>query len=221
MTRTLTLASALLLGACATSQGVDRLGEASPILSDTLVGEEGRTPYHFGYEGALRPVAGSVALEVTLDPRLAYLANNPGQRGGPSTRLNRGFSSGGYLGEKDLFELLDRTQRELGEELTKEGIRIDPGAANVLQVTLADARPSRPTFTQLAREPGLSARSLGEGGASFEGVLLTADGQSLPFTYGYYSNDIGLPGAGATGIWGDTRRAIDRMAERVAKELEE
>ena len=221
MTRTFLLAAALSLGACATSPGVDRLGEASPILSDTLVGEEGRTPYYVGYEGALRPVTGPVALEVTLDPRLAYLANNPGQRGGSAARLNSGFATGGYLGEKDVLELLDRTQRELAEELTKEGIRLDPSAGNVLQVTLADARPSRPTFTQLAREPGLSARSLGEGGASFEGVLLTADGQSLPFTYGYYSNDIGLPGAGAAGIWGDTRRAIGRMADRVAKELEE
>ena len=222
MTRILLLATAIMLGACSTNSrsGMDPLGEASPILSDTLVGVEGRTPYHTGYEGELRPVTGPVALEVALDPRLAYLADNPGRRGS-GVGLNRGFSSGGHLGEKDLLELLDRTQRELGEELTDRGIRLDPGAANVLQVTLADARPTTPTFSQLANEPSLSQRSVAEGGASFEGVLLTADGEALPFTYGYYSNDFNLPGARAGGTWGDTRRAIARMADRVAKELEE
>jgi hypothetical protein len=84
-----------------------------------------------------------------------------------------------------------------------------------VEVVLEDATPNRPTFAQLGRVTGLSMWSVGVGGARMSGVVHTADGQQLPFRYGWYETDIRNE-IGAT-TWSDAYRAFGMLAHRVAR----
>jgi hypothetical protein len=186
------------------------------VISEPLRKLTGDTEKYRGFKGELSPVSGAVALNVMIGSELGYLADNQGPLGG-ARGLRNGFGTGGFLGEKDLMELRDEVEEELVERFEKRGVQIDPNASTVLQVVLMDAQPNRPTFQQLSVEPGLSYRSFGRGGASFEVDLIRAGGASAgAATYGFYSSFIDDARIGGT--WSDANRAIDRFAKRVAKE---
>ena len=178
---------------------------------------KGETPRYRGFDGNLAEVTGPIALDVRIGEHLLYLAVHDGDRPGVN-RLRAGFATGGHLGLDPLEGLAEDMGEELHDELTDRGIRVDPNAPTVLRVTLVDAVPNRPTFDQLSVEPSLSYSSFGVGGASMEGELITADGQSSgAFTYGWYETQ--LDEFSRTGTWIDANRAIDFMARKVAKKL--
>jgi len=87
-----------------------------------------------------------------------------------------------------------------------------------LRVKIADAKPNRPTFGQLSKQPNLSFRSLGTGGAELEGELIAAGGRSLgTMNYKWYETDIRDAQYGGT--WSDAHRAFSRYARKTAKTL--
>lgn len=117
----------------------------------------------------------------------------------------------GELGERDVRRQADRlaevVRRALAREGRLEGARID--------LVLTDLRPNRPTFEQLAHQPGLDFhRSISTGGAAVEGSITTTDGQVLPVRYDWYSNSIAEVRGYTT--WQDADRAYQRLASRLA-----
>lgn len=116
-----------------------------------------------------------------------------------------GVREGEYLSE--------RVQRDLNRALKKAGIDV----ARV-EVTIVDARPSRPTFKQGGDTPGLDMfRSVSTGGMDLKGVAYTADGAPAgELAYKWYETDIRY--AGLT-TWQDASRASDRFARRFVSQL--
>lgn len=209
------LIAALAFGACATAPGPELQPDRIISLLDAEI--DGDTPVHRFFEGELPPLAGPVALDVRIGAQLAFLADNRGPFGDTrSLGLRDGFASGGFLGGRDLESLLRDLEDELTRDLEKRGVAVDADASTLLRVVLVDAQPNRPTYAQLAQQPGLSLQSFGRGGASFEGELIGAGGESLgTFTYGYYDElDVFLQSAG---IWTDADRAVERVSDRLAR----
>jgi len=169
------------------------------------------------------PLTSAVKIEIVVGEDLAHRANNLpkklSDRGG-SNRLNSGFSNNGYYGDKDIKRLTERLQSKIEKKFTKKGIEISNTASTILRVTLTDAKPNRPTFEQLSREPGLSFQSFGNGGAKIESELIAAGGASLgTMNYKYYEADI-RDAARGSGTWMDAYRAFGRYSSKVAKTLQ-
>jgi len=117
-------------------------------------------------------------------------------------------------GEREGVYLSERVREDLERALTKSGVdvvRID--------VTILDAKPSRPTFKQAGDEPGLDLhRSVSIGGMKLSAVTYDAAGNaSKPFEYKWFENDITQ--AGLT-TWHDARRASSRFASNYVKAMD-
>ena len=107
----------------------------------------------------------------------------------------------------------DRLTRELSNEVSKAvgGFRPEGG---VLEVTIKDAKPNRPTWTQMNYTPGLSYMdSFGIGGASLEGVYIAPNGARTPVKYSWYESD--LRNSQFMSEWHDTERTFERFAKRL------
>ena len=115
------------------------------------------------------------------------------------------------LGQRDLDRLTAELERTVERAVAQSG-RANGGR---LELTLTDVRPSRPTFEQMARRPGLSMDSVSNGGAALEGVEISADGTRRPVRFSWYESDIRWAGARAT--WSDTHRAFDLFARQYAQ----
>ncbi|WP_409433592.1 hypothetical protein ACJ3XI_03535 [Litorimonas sp. RW-G-Af-16] len=162
-----------------------------------------------------------VKIEVNLSESMAHRANNLPKdislRNGARSS-DSGFTGNGFYGERDLAALTDYVQEQLRDDFDKRGVVVSDAAPVVLRVTIEDARPNRPTFKQLSREPGLSYRSFGLGGAELSAELISAGGESLgTMSYDYFENDIRDAAFGGT--WSDARRSISRFARKASKTL--
>lgn len=117
-------------------------------------------------------------------------------------------------GVKEGEYLSERVRSDLEEALAKQG----KDAARI-DVTILDAKPSRPTFKQGLDKPGLDMfDSVSIGGMKLQAVAYDASGAaSEPFEYKWFENDI--RDAGLT-TWQDARRASSRFATRFAKQLD-
>ncbi|MFN7163672.1 MAG: hypothetical protein ACK4P2_02530 [Hyphomonas sp.] len=117
-------------------------------------------------------------------------------------------------GEREGAYLADRVRTDLARELAKAGADVAR-----IDVTILDAKPSRPTFKQGSDEPGLDMhRSVSVGGMKLQAVAYDAAGTaSAPFEYKWYESDIRQ--AGLT-TWQDARRASSRFAARFARSLD-
>jgi len=170
-----------------------------------------------------QPLSQPVKVEVSLSESLAHRANNLPKKlsmRNSSGRLNSGFSSNGFYGEKDLQKLQDRLLKKLTQRFTKYGVSQSDVASATLKVTIEDARNNRPTFEQISREVGLSQQSFANGGAEISAVLVSADGTELgTMEYSFFENNI--EDAYFSGTWSDANRSIDRFAKRAAKTLSE
>ena len=101
----------------------------------------------------------------------------------------------------------------------KAVLKLDPAnpSASTLTATvpLTDVAPNRPTRHQLNNTPGLDyMRSFSVGGAAIEGEVITADGQTRPVHYDWYSHDI--RDARFQGTWQDADRAFMRFSRQLA-----
>ncbi len=109
--------------------------------------------------------------------------------------------------------LSQRVQRDLTRALEKAGVDVAR-----IEVTIVDARPSRPTFKQAGDRPGLDMmRSVSTGGMDLKAIAYTAEGaEAAQLEYKWYETDIRY--AGLT-TWQDASRASDRFARRLAAKL--
>jgi len=142
----------------------------------------------------LCPVAGATEISVSYSPEFTEkLADD------------YGVKEGEYLSE--------RVRTDLERELAKAGV--DPARVDV---TIVDAKPSRPTFKQGGDKPGLDMhRSVSLGGMKLTAVAYDATGTpGDAFEYKWFEHDITM--AGLT-TWHDARRASSRFASRFAKEV--
>ncbi len=117
-------------------------------------------------------------------------------------------------GEREGTYLSERVKKDLESELARAGVDVAR-----IDVTILDAKPSRPTFKQAGDKPGLDMmRSVSLGGMKLQAVAYDAAGNARePFTYKWYESDINQ--AGLT-TWHDARRASVRFASRFAKALD-
>jgi hypothetical protein len=115
------------------------------------------------------------------------------------------------LGKGDVDRLARDLERQVARELERTGVL--SGAR--LELTLVDAKPTRPTFKQLGDKPGLSTRSFGLGGASIEGRAIAVDGAITPIAYKWYETDIRFAPYGVT--WSDANTAFGKFAHRLAR----
>jgi len=164
----------------------------------------------------------SIRIDVELSEDLAHRANNlPKKLSDRSTArgLRSGFARNGFYGDKDLNKLMADLEKWTARDLEKKGIDVDEDAQAVLKLTLVDARPNRPTFNQLSKQPNLDFRSFAVGGAEIEGELFTADGTSMgTVSYSFYENFFN--GFQQTaGIWTDARRTMQRFSKRFSKDI--
>jgi len=114
------------------------------------------------------------------------------------------------LGQRDL----DRLARDLEVDIERAVARSGRGSGGTLELVLTDARPSRPTFQQMARRPGLSMESVSNGGAAFEGVEIAPDGSRRQVSFRWYETDIRWAQSRTT--WTDAHRAFQMFARRYA-----
>ncbi len=173
------------------------------------------------FENSLSTAVDTVRVEVSLSDDLVWRANNLPKKlsdRGNSRGLNDGWGGNGFYGERDLDRLVTRLNEKLTKRLMKEGVNVDESSSNILRITLTDVKPNRPTFEQLSRNVSLSQRSFGLGGASFEGQIITNNGETAgDISYAWYEWDI--TEAQFLGTWSDTHRAIDRFSRHTAKSL--
>ena len=115
-------------------------------------------------------------------------------------------------GERDLQRLAADLEADVEKALVARG-RL--GGDGRLELVLTDARPSRPTFEQLARRPGLNMRSVSNGGAAIEGEEVGPDGQRRAVKFSWYETDIRW--ARGKTVWTDAEHAFDRFARQYAE----
>ncbi len=153
-----------------------------------------------GFSGRMNgPVAGPVEL-VAVVP------------GGPLQQKSFDYGSASVDG------LLEDLRDEMRRALHQTGLAHNRGAAYQLRVVLVDARPNRPTVTQLGREPGLSPQSLYRGGARIEATVFAPNGAEIGrFAYQFETRDIRDSAYSAT--WTDARHAMRSFSERLARRL--
>lgn len=143
----------------------------------------------------LSPVAGATEISVSLGPDFTEKLTE-----------DYGAREGEYLAERvrtDLQRAIDRSGADVA--------RVD--------VTILDAKPSRPTFKQAGDRPGLDMhRSVSLGGMKLKAVAYDATGTLTDeFEYKWYESDIQQ--AGIT-TWQDARRASSRFATRFVKQID-
>ena len=117
-------------------------------------------------------------------------------------------------GEREGTYLSERVKKDLESELSRAGVDVAR-----IDVTIVDAKPSRPTFKQAGDQPGLDMhRSVSLGGMKLKAVTYDAAGNAgEPFEYKWYESNIEQ--AGIT-TWHDARRASSRFASRYTKALD-
>ena len=116
------------------------------------------------------------------------------------------------LGRRDVDQQADRLAEVVRRALNRDG-GLD-GAR--VELVLTDLRPNRPTFEQMAHQPGLDGhRSISIGGAAIEGSVTTADGEVLPVRYDWYSPTLAEVRGHTT--WQDADRAYERLARNLVR----
>jgi hypothetical protein len=122
-----------------------------------------------------------------------------------------------FWGERDIETLKKALIKRVSVQLDKKGLRQENGAR--LELELVDISPNRPTMFAMSKRIGLDFNSISLGGAEVKAHLIAADGSDLgTMTYRYYDTQLDGFSDGAT-TWYTARRAFDKFARRLAKEL--
>lgn len=120
------------------------------------------------------------------------------------------------LGERDVQQQVDDLAGVIERELARDAGSENRWAGARVNLVLTDLKPNRPTMQQAIDRPGLSIfHSKSIGGATIEGEIVTADGQSLPVRYERYSSSIADVFGYTT--WSDADRAFDGLAANMRR----
>ncbi|MEZ5946606.1 MAG: hypothetical protein R3C13_11350 [Hyphomonas sp.] len=117
------------------------------------------------------------------------------------------------LGAKEGAFLQREVQDDLEQALARAGL--DPAR---IDVTIVDAKPSKPTFKQLGDRPGLSyGDSVSLGGMHLTAVVYDEAGTpTADLDYDWYENDLRYAGLST---WQDARRASRLFSTKLVKTL--
>ncbi|MFN7129325.1 MAG: hypothetical protein ACK4OJ_09700 [Brevundimonas sp.] len=153
----------------------------------------------------MRKLAFFAPLAATLAVAAMAQAQNPTVNVTVGPELRRQVEK---LGDREVNEQITALQVEVAQALAQRY----PGAtANLI---LVDMKPNRPTFEQIRQTPGLDPiRSVSIGGAAIKGEIITADGQSRPVDFSYFSPNI--RDVWGYGVWRDADRAFERFGDRI------
>jgi hypothetical protein len=121
------------------------------------------------------------------------------------------------FGDRELTYLQEMVASRVSDALVRRGAHLDSQAPLVVEVTLIEADPSKPTMKQMGDTLGLDYfSSVSVGGAELSAVLRRADGAVVDEVsyrrYAHSLEDVAL----AAGPWSDARRAVMQFADRVA-----
>lgn len=186
------------------------------LLAVPTMAHAGGFDYNFS-----QTISGPMKLEIVVSDDLAHRANNLPEKlsDRPSRRLNASFGNNGHYGDKAITYLIKDLNEELVRDFAKRDIVLSNSAATTLRVTIEDAKPNRPTFRQLSKDPSLSFQSFGIGGAEVSAKIIGANGEVM----GQAEYDL-FPSLNDTpfqpkGTWVDARRAFDRFSKKLSKKL--
>lgn len=116
---------------------------------------------------------------------------------------------------------LERLAEEFREDLERALAGIELADGTVLEATILDADPNRPTMRQLSRNPGLSyIHSFSRGGAEVAASLVSAEGDVLE-SYEYSWSTPRIQDARHKSTWTDAQRTFRSFAHRIADDLQE
>ncbi len=154
---------------------------------------------------------------------LAFTALAPAALAGPVTLAPVSFSAGFQtsldedIGVREGEILREAVTEAVSQALARRGADLGPGGI-VVEISIIDADPNRPTMQQLVHRPGLDyGRSLSVGGAELSAVIRGADGAVISeVTHRRYNTDIQDVALGASTTWSEARRAIRQFAAKVA-----
>lgn len=154
---------------------------------------------------------------------LAFAAFAPAAIAGPVSLAPVSFSAefqtslDENFGAREGAVLRRAVTEAVSSALARRGANLGPGGI-VVEISILDADPNRPTMQQLVHTPGLDyGRSLSIGGASLSAVLRGADGAVIAeVTHRRYNTNIQEVALGASGTWSEARHAIRQFAEKVA-----
>lgn len=122
------------------------------------------------------------------------------------------------LGQQELRRLASYLRENLDEALTRSNWHGMSTQENVLNVTIVDAAPNRPTLHQINNLEGAHYSDQFPGGASLTATLVDGDGMVIAtFSYAWFND--ALDEDASYGIWTDTRLTFDRFANSVADSL--
>jgi hypothetical protein len=113
----------------------------------------------------------------------------------------------GELGRSDL-----EAERQ---ELAKAVGRAAHGRYRSIRLVIEDIQPNRPTPSQLGASAGLSAGSVGLGGAAITGEAVDQDGRALPIRYRFFPQNLQTETNFDT--WGDAEQAFDAVASALGR----
>ncbi len=121
-------------------------------------------------------------------------------------------------GEREGPILQDYAREAVANALTRAGADISDSAAARVDITIEDARVSKPTFEQMSRKPGLDyGASVSLGGAELSAVIRNAGGEAIAeVRHEYRAYDL-FNGPYALWTWSDAHRAMRQFASKVAR----
>ncbi len=108
---------------------------------------------------------------------------------------------------------LEGQRQELQQQVERAIARYPRGPMQV-RLVIQDIQPNRPTSSQLGLSSGLSAGSVGLGGAAVTGEVVMADGTRLPVRYRFFQDELRNETNFTT--WGDADDAFDTVARDIA-----
>ena len=121
------------------------------------------------------------------------------------------------LGEAELGRLTGYLRDVLETTLVAANWHGVAARETVLNITLVDAVPTRPTMAQIQTMDMAHYSGAASGGAELAAELRDADGRIVAtYSFAWYNPD--TAGAGS-GIWSDTRTAFARFSQALADSL--
>ena len=124
------------------------------------------------------------------------------------------------LGEAELARLAGYLRDDLQAALVQSRWHGTAARATVLNITILDVTPNRPTISQIEAMDNVHYTTHAAGGADLSAVLVDADGRIVAsYDFSWYNPE---PGDGSeAGIWTDTRAAFARFSHQLANSLGE
>ncbi|WP_395942578.1 hypothetical protein [Brevundimonas sp.] len=155
----------------------------------------------------MRKLAFFAPLAATLAVAAMAQAQNPTVNVTVGPELQRQVEK---LGDREVNEQIAGLQAEVGKALEQRY----PGAT--ANLVLVDLKPNRPTIEQVRTTPGLDPiRSVSIGGAAIKGEIITADGQTKPVEFSYFSPNI--RDVWGYSVWRDADRAFERFGDQIER----